>query len=57
MSKNKPFPRKVEIVSPDYQPNKAELEEDARVEATFEEAVDALCQPVTIRYVDTPRQK
>ena len=50
-------PRKVEIVNPDYQPSKAELEADARVDATFEEAVAALCQPVSIRYVDAPREK
>ena len=50
-------PREVEIVSPDYQPSKAELEADARVDATFEEAVAALCRPVSIRYVDAPREK
>ena len=47
-------PPKVEIVHPSYQPSKTELEEDARVEASFEEAVDALCRPVSIRYVSRP---
>ena len=46
--------RDVEVVRPDYQPNKAELEEDVRVNATFDEAVDALTKPVSIRYVDRP---
>ena len=46
--------RKVEIVKPDYQPSAAELAEDARVNATFDEAVDALAKPVSIRYVDRP---
>ena len=47
-------PREVEIVKPDYQPSAAELAEDARVNATFDEAVDALAKPVSIRYVDRP---
>ena len=51
----KPKPREVEIVKSDYQPNKAELEEDMRVDATFEEAVDALTRPVSIRYIDRPK--
>ena len=50
-------PRTVEIVQSSYQPSKAELEEDMRVEATFEEAVDALTQPVKIDYVDRPAAK
>lgn len=51
----KPKAREVEIVSPDYQPSAAELEADVRVEATFDEAVDALTRPVSIRYVDRPK--
>ena len=47
-------PREVKIVHPSYQPSKAELEEDLRVEASFEEAVDALTQPVRIRHVPRP---
>ena len=38
----RPPPRQVDIVKPTYQPSKAELNEDVRVNATFEEAVDAL---------------
>ncbi len=55
MADKKPKPRTVEIVQSDYQPSKAELEADARVEATFEEAVDALTRPVSIRYIDRPK--
>lgn len=51
----KPKPGEVEIVRPTYQPSKAELEEDMRVEASFDEAVDALTQPVRIRYIDRPK--
>ena len=47
--------REVEIVRPSYQPSKKELEEDLRVDATFEEAVDALTQPVSVRYINRPR--
>ena len=47
----------LEIVRPTYQPSKAELEEDLRVEATFEEAVKALARPVRIRYVSRPPKR
>ena len=48
-------PREVEIVSSDYQPSAAELEEDVRVDATFDQAVDALTKPVSIRYMERPK--
>ena len=52
----KPAPkREVEIVRPAYQPSKSELNEDLRVDATFEEAVDALTKPVNIRYIERPK--
>ncbi|MDE0002601.1 MAG: hypothetical protein OXQ29_07890 [Rhodospirillaceae bacterium] len=47
--------KEVEIVRPDYQPSRRELDKDVRVDASFEEAVEALCKPVKIRYVDRPR--
>ena len=50
-------PKDVDIVHSDYQPSKAELEADMRVEASFEEAVEALCQPVQIRYISEPNRK
>ena len=53
--KPKPEPREVEIVQSDYQPTAAELNEDMRVDATFDEAVDALTKPVKIRYIDKPK--
>ena len=46
-----PAPREVELLHPSYQPNKAELEEDLRVDATFEEAVRALARPAKVNYV------
>ena len=52
-----PEPREVELVHPNYQPSKAELEEDLRVDATFEEAVQALAQPVKMRYVPRPKRR
>ena len=45
-------PHEVEIVHPDYQLRAAELNEDMRVDATFDEAVGALTKPVKIRYID-----
>ena len=54
MSQTKPEPREIELVHPSYQPSKAELEEDLRMDATFEEAVQALARPATVRYVKYP---
>lgn len=53
----RPPPRQVDIVKPTYQPSKAELNEDVRVNATFEEAVDALTRPVEINYVPRPPRR
>ena len=44
-------PPVLEVMHPSYQPSKAELEEDLRVDATFDEAVQALVRPVKVRYV------
>lgn len=49
-------PHKVEIVHPSYQPSKAELEEDMRVKATFDEAVKALAKPVRISLIPRPKR-
>ena len=46
--------REVEIVRREYQPSKAELEADMQVSASFDEAIEALYQPVNIRYIDRP---
>ena len=51
-----PEPQEVELVHPSYQPSKAELEEDLRVDATFDEAVQALVRPVKVRYVKYPKR-
>ena len=51
------FPLVLEIASSSYQPSKAELEEDLQVNATFEEAVQALVRPVRIRYVSRPPKR
>ena len=47
----------VDVVSPDYQPSKTELDEDTRVGATFDEALGALTKPVRLRYVDRPKAR
>ena len=44
-------PKGVEVPDPSYQPTAAELREDLRVNATFEEAVKSVVQPVKVRYV------
>ena len=47
----------IELVKDSYQPTKAELEADMRVEADFEELARALVQPVNIRWIDRPRNR
>jgi len=48
----------VEVMHPRYQPTQAELEEDVRINAPFEDVVQALTRPVELRYVkpDRPRR-
>ena len=55
MMSEKRTPREVEIVESSYQPSAAELNEDMRVDATFDEAVDALAMPVMITYIERPK--
>ena len=52
----KPKSRVVEIAHSAYQPSKAEREADLRVNATFDESVEALIKPVKIRRVIRPEQ-
>ena len=52
----KPKQEMVDIVLSSYQPSKAELEADLRVDATFDESVEALIEPVQIRRVIRPAQ-
>ena len=42
----------VDIAATHYQPTRKELKADLRVPATFDEATDALCNPVQVRQVD-----
>ncbi len=49
-------PRKVKIVHPSYQPSRAELREDLRLPATFDQAIKALVRPVKIEYVKSPEE-
>ena len=49
MKQPKPEPPEVVLADPSYQPSKAELEEDLRVNATFEELTAAVVQPAKIR--------
>ena len=50
----KKLPRIVDVVAPTYLPSKAELEDEMRVRASFEEAGEALSRPVTVRYFPRP---
>ena len=52
--REKPERPTVEVVEPTYQPSKAELESDLRVDATFEQAVGALGRDVKIKHVKKP---
>ena len=52
-----PKPRTVELSHHTHQPSRAELREDHRVNATFEEVVEACLRPVKIRYVMPAKRK
>jgi len=47
----------VRTVDPTYQPSKAELEEDLRVDATFEEALKAVARTVKVEYYMPERKR
>ncbi len=58
--KEKPAPKKprvVEIVLSDYQPSKAELEEDVSLDASFEDLMQAVMEPVAIKYIPRPKNR
>ena len=59
MTQKKPEPKTVELVRSDYQPTKAELEEEWEVPegVTLEEITKAVLQPVKVRWIDKPRQR
>ena len=50
-------PREIELPHHTYQPTREELQEDHRVDATFEEVVAACLQPVKITYVKPKKRK
>ncbi len=50
-------PRTVEIVRSDYQPSKAELEEDMSIDASFDELMQTAVEPVEIKYIPRPKKK
>ena len=52
----KPQPRTIEVVDPSYQPSRAVLRQDLRINATFEELTKAVVQPVKVRYVKPPKR-
>ena len=52
----KPEPRIVELPHHSYQLSVAELNEDMRVDTSFEELVEAVLRPAKIRYV-MPRKR
>ena len=53
---DKPEPRIIELSHHSCQPSVAELNEDVRVDASFEELVKAVLQPAKIRYL-MPRKR
>ena len=54
--KKKSKPRKVTLVDSGYEPTKAELEEEFEIDATFDELVRAVAEPVEIEYVKKPKR-
>ena len=50
-------PKTVELVRSDYQPTKAEQEEEFQVDASMEKIADAVLSPVNVRWIDRPRNR
>ena len=46
----------VAVPDPSYQPKRARLPQDQRIDATFGQLVDALTKPVKVKYVK-PKKK
>lgn len=55
-SSPKPDPPEIKLIDPSYQPSAAELAEDLRVDASFEELTEAVLRPVKIRYAKPERK-
>ena len=49
--------RTVDVVDPSYQPSRAELRKDLRLDATFKEMAKAVVQPVKVRHVKPTKPK
>ena len=49
--------RILRLMHPDYQPSKAELEENVSIAASPEDIARAVLRPVEIVYVDPPKPK
>ena len=48
-------PRQIKIVRSDYQPSKAELEEDMSIDASFEELMQVVTELVETKYIPRPK--
>ena len=49
-------PSVIKIISPKYQPSRAELREDLRVDATPEEAARTLMRTREVQYIEKPNR-
>ncbi len=56
MKKRKNQKQTITLAHPSYQPSKAELEKDMRVDVTFQELTKAVVSPVTIRHVEKQKR-
>lgn len=56
MPHQEPKPRKLKLVKSSYQPTKAELQETIKLDACFEDLVQAMVQPVDIEWTDKPKR-
>ena len=58
MSKPKqPKTKTVELVKSNYQPTRAEKEEEFCIDATLEKLTKAMVQPVKVRWIERPRNR
>ena len=53
----KPDPPTVRLIHHSYQPSKSELEQDHRVDATFEEIAKAVTRTVKVEFYQPPKRR
>ena len=57
MKRQQPKPRKVKLVKSSYQPSKVELQEEVKLDCSFDELFQAMFQPVDVEWIERPEKR